>query len=82
MNIKIFTRNGEPYSEMLKSLLTYYSLPFDNIEVTRNAEALNELLRISGQPTTPVIIADGKTYIGFDREHIKRVLGLPEDQAQ
>ena len=80
--IKVYSRNNDPYSDMLKNLLKFYQISYENIEVSRNKEALKEMVNISGQSTTPVLVVEDKVFVGFDRQKIKEVLGLPEDQTQ
>lgn len=82
MNIIVFARSGDPYSDMLRNMLKYHSIEYENIEVTNDSEAFSRLLRISGQPNTPVLVVDGRVYIGFDFHTIKQVLGLAEDKTQ
>jgi len=74
MNIKVYAKTGDPYSDMLKNLLQFNNIEFENIEVTDKKALLKE---ISGQDEiTPVLTIDDKTFIGFDREQIREVLGL------
>ena len=80
--IQVYSSTIEPYSEMLKSLLKYYSVPFENIDVTNKPERLMELIRLSGQASTPVMVIGEDVYIGFDREMMKRVLGLPDGKTE
>lgn len=82
MEILVFARSGDPYSDMLRNLLKYHSLEYENIEVSNNPDAFRRLLRISGQPHTPVLVVDGKVYVGFDFHTVKQILGLTEDKAQ
>ena len=79
MHIKVYSRSDDPYSDMLKNLLKYYGLPYENVEVSRNNEAFHEMLQVSGQQKTPVLVVDDKVYVGFDRELIKSILGIPFD---
>ena len=80
MLVKVYCRNGDPYSDMLKNILKYYSVEYENIEVSRDHEALAEMISISGQQETPVLVVDGKAYVGFDREQVKEILNLPKDK--
>ncbi len=82
MEIKVYSRSGDPYSDMLKNILKFHSIDFDNIDVSRNKQALLEMKDISGQENTPVLVVDGKAFVGFDRERIKEVLGIGKDKTQ
>ncbi len=76
MKVRLYTRAGCPYSDMLKNLLKYYNIEFENIEISRDFEKQKELQKISGQCTTPVLKINNKIFIGFDREKIKQALGI------
>ncbi len=80
MKIVVYGHREDPYSDMLKNLLRYYNVTYDNIEVSKNPEAMANMTKISGQKTTPVIVVDGKVFVGFDRQKIKELLGLPQQQ--
>ena len=80
MKIKLYTRAGDPYSDMIKNLLKYHNVGFELVEVSRDQEKKKELFLISGQYNTPVIQIDDKVYTGFDREKIKEFLGITENR--
>ena len=80
MKVKVYSRGGDPYSDMLKNMLKFHGIEFDNIDVSRNQDALNEMMEASGQNNTPVIVIDGKAFVGFDREKIKELLGIRQNQ--
>ena len=76
MEIKLYVRTGDPYSDMLRNLLKFHNIVFDTIEISRDAEKRREMYEISGQYGTPVIKIGDKVFSGFDREKIKEVLGI------
>ena len=78
----MYGRAGDPYSDMIRNILKYHNIEFENIEVSRDPDAFRSLMKASGQTSTPVLVVDGKVYIGFDHEMIKNVLGIPKQQAE
>lgn len=74
MKVVVYCRNDDPYSQMLKNLLTMKNIPFENKEVTRDKVAFEEMYEVSGQTATPVLVINGRSYAGFDREMIKQVV--------
>lgn len=76
MKIRLYTRAGCPYCEMVGNLLKYHNIEFETIEISRDFEKQKELQKISGQCTTPVLKINNKIFIGFDREKIKEALGI------
>lgn len=76
MKVKIYTKNNDAYSDMIRNLLKTNNIEFEMIDVSRNKDKFKEMQEISGQSNTPVIQIDDKVFLGFDREKIKEVLGL------
>lgn len=77
--VRVYSSSLEPYSEMLKNLLKYYNIPFENMDVTNKPERLVELIHLSGQASTPVMVIGEQVYIGFDRDLMKHVLGITKE---
>tara|TARA_Y100000310_G_scaffold144893_3_gene144245 strand:+ start:57474 stop:57722 length:249 start_codon:yes stop_codon:yes gene_type:complete len=82
MKVKVFTKNDDPYSQMVKNLLQSNNVEFENIEVSRNTESFKEMVGLSGQESTPVLVIDEKVFCGFDRELIKSVLNFSKDETE
>lgn len=57
-------------------------IAFENKEVSRDKKVLQEMYKLSGQHTTPVIIINGHAYAGFDREMIKHILQKERETEQ
>ena len=76
MNVTLYIRTGDPYSDMIKNLLRFHKIEFDIVEISSHPEKLNELKELSGQENTPVLRVDDRVFIGFDREKIKELLGI------
>jgi glutaredoxin len=75
MQVKVYGSNREPYTEMLRNILKYNNIEFENLD-TKDPKNMREMVEKSGQNTTPVMEVDGKIFIGFDREKIREVLGI------
>lgn len=80
MQIKLYIRSGCPYCDMVRNILKYHNVEYEVIEISRNTEKQKELIELSGQSATPVLIVDDKVFIGFDREKIKEVLGIKDNK--
>lgn len=59
---------------MVKEFLSQKGVKFTERDVTKDREALNELLRM-GIMTTPVTIINGEIVIGYDTERLEQLLG-------
>jgi len=49
---------------------------YENIDVTRDRAALEDMLKKAGQLTVPVIEIDGQINVGFDKTWVDEKLGL------
>lgn len=58
---------------MVKEFLSQKGFKFIERDVTKDREALNELLRM-GIMTTPVTVIDGETVVGYDTEKLEQLL--------
>ena len=78
MNKKIIVYSTKtcPYCRMLKDFLKENNISFEDYDVGSNREKLEEMIKKSGQIGVPVIDIDGEIIVGFDKEEIKRKLGL------
>lgn len=60
----------------LKSWLRKNSIPFTDIDVSRNADAAQELVKRTGQQGVPQTEIDGQWVIGFDQTKLKQFLEI------
>lgn len=68
-----------PYCVAAKEYLDEHKVEYRDIDVSKDKEALDEMVRRSGQMGVPVIVIDDKTVIvGFDREKLKKALKLKD----
>ncbi len=80
VQVKLYVRGGEPYCDMVRNLLQFNKVDFEMIEVSVSKERQDEWLEVSGQSNVPVVLVDGRAYVGFDFELLKSVLGLKAEQ--
>jgi len=76
--IKIYTTPTCTYCRMTKEFLDGHSIPYDAIDVTKDATARNEMIERSGQMGVPVIDIDGELTVGFNKERLIEKLGITE----
>lgn len=75
-NVKVYSTPSCPYCIRAKQFLKENSVSFEDIDVSMNHEAAEEMIKKSGQMGVPVIDIDGELIIGFDKDKIKKALGL------
>ena len=75
--VVIYSTPTCPYCHAAKEYLTEKKIKFQDIDVSKDKKAANDMIEKSGQMGVPVIIVDNKTVIvGFDKDALKKALGL------
>lgn len=74
--VNIYSTPSCPYCVRVKQFLKENAVIFEDIDVSMNQEAAQEMIKRSGQMGVPVIDINGEIIVGFDKEKIKRALGL------
>ena len=63
--VRIYTRRGCPDCFNAQRFLDNRQVPYEVFDVEEDAEAQAEALRLAGTDVTPVILADGQVFVGF-----------------
>jgi glutaredoxin 3 len=74
MDIKIYVRTTEPWSDTLEHYLEQNCIPYQKVDVNDDANAFQEMVRKSGQRKVPVIEIEGKIVTGYDPEMILKII--------
>lgn len=77
MTIKVYSTPTCPYCHRVKDYLKSKSVDFSDFDVSSDAFARQEMIRLSGQMGVPVIIIDNEVVVGFDKEKIDKILANP-----
>lgn len=75
-NVKVYSTSTCPYCIRAKQFLKDNNIVFEDVDVSNNQVAAEEMVQKSGQMGVPVLDIDGEIIIGFDKERIKSVLGI------
>jgi glutaredoxin-like YruB-family protein len=78
MKIKIYSAPNCPWCQLAKEFLSEHQIPFEDIDVSQNEAALNEMISKTNQMGVPVIDIDGQIIIGFDKNRLMELLNLQE----
>jgi alkyl hydroperoxide reductase subunit F len=73
--VRVYSTKQCPYCRMVKAYLERRKIPFSEIDVSGDAEAAGEMIRISGQNGVPVTIVGDKVIVGFDAQALNEVFG-------
>lgn len=60
---------------MAKEYLSQEGITYKEFDVTSDREALNEMVKISGARSVPVIAACNEVMVGFDKGRLEHLLG-------
>lgn len=73
-NIVLYTHEGCPGGNRAISYFQHNGIPVQVKDIVNDPDALDEFQK-QGCFATPVIIIDGKKFVGFDEEEVEQVLG-------
>jgi glutaredoxin 3 len=76
--IKVYSTPTCPFCKQAKSFLAERSIPFEDIDVTKDEKARDTMIEKSGQMSVPVIEVGDEILVGFDREKLAKALKLEE----
>ena len=74
--VKVYSTPTCPYCFTLKEYLEENNIKFEDINISNDKSAKEEMIEKSGQMGVPVVDIDGKIIVGFDREKINQLLGI------
>ena len=75
-SVKVYSTPTCPWCIRAKQFLQENNVVFENIDVSSNENAVEELKKKSGQMGVPVLDIEGQIIVGFDQEKIKVALGI------
>jgi len=74
--VKVYSTPTCPWCIKAKEFLEENKVEFENIDVSSDQKASEEMVERSGQMGVPVIDIGGTIIVGFDQEKIKQTLKL------
>ena len=75
-NVKIYSTPTCPYCKMVKQYLNENNVQFEDVDVSSNQSAAQEMISKSGQMGVPVLDIDGQIVVGFNKGKIKELLKI------
>ena len=75
-NVTVYSTPTCPFCIRVKDFLKEKNVSFNNVDVSENQKAAEEMIAKSGQTGVPVIDIDGEIITGFDKDKISQLLGL------
>jgi len=74
--IKVYSTPTCPYCHMAKQYLKENNVEFEDIDVSANQAAAQEMINKSGQMGVPVLDINGTIVIGFNKQKIAELLKI------
>lgn len=74
--IKVYSTPICPYCLALKTFLKERNIEFQEIDVSQDEKAAQEIIKKTGQLGVPVIEIDEEIVVGFDKERISQLLDI------
>jgi len=74
--IKVYSTPICPYCVALKNFFKENNIDFEDIDVSQNAEAREEMIQKTGQLGVPVIDINDEIIVGFNKEKISELLNI------
>ena len=75
MEIKVYSTPTCPYCIKAKEYLASKGVAFENVDVSQDKGALDEMVKSTGQMGVPVIVVDSEVIVGFDKDRLDSLLG-------
>ena len=75
-NVTVYSTSTCPWCLRTKQFLKENNITFQELDVSSNQQAQEEMVRKSGQMGVPVLDINGEIIVGFDKEKIKTALGI------
>ena len=76
MKVRVFTTPACPYCYTLIGFLKDNNIQFEEIDISKDEKAKDEMVEKSGQMGAPVLDINGEFIVGFDREKIVKLLNI------
>jgi len=74
--VKVFTTPVCPYCYTVKEFLKEKGIKFQDIDISKDEKAREELIQKTGKMEVPVLEIEGELVIGFDKTKIVNLLGI------
>ena len=76
--VKIFSTPFCIYCVSLKQFLKEHNIEFEEVDVSKDKAAQEEMIKKSGQMGVPVVEIDGEIIVGFNKNKIVELLDIKQ----
>lgn len=75
-NVIVYSTPACAYCKLAKEFFRENSIEYQEIDVSADQKAADDMVQKSGQMGVPVIDIDGEIVVGFDKTKLSGLLGL------
>ena len=79
--VKLYTTSTCPWCVKTKEFLKAHNIQYKETNVGEDEKGRNEMFEKSGQFGVPVTDVNGTVIVGYDRDALKKALGLEAQKA-
>lgn len=76
--VRVFTTPMCPFCYVLKEFLREHKIEFEEIDVSKDEKAREEMIKKTGKMEVPAIEIDRQIVVGFDKKKIVQLLNIKE----
>ena len=76
MNVKIYTTPSCIWCAREKAFFKQHQIPYQEVDVSQDEKAAEEMIERSGQMGVPVTDIDGTLIVGFDESALRKALKM------
>lgn len=74
--VRVFSTKWCPWCDRVKQFLKEHKIKFEELDVSEDPEAAQEMIEKTGQMGVPVIEIDDQIVIGYDERRLRELLNL------
>lgn len=79
--LKIYTTPTCPYCTMAKEYLKHRGIEYKEYNVAKDRQALQEMIRLTGRRSVPVIACGQDVMVGFDPSRLDQLTNCAKQQT-
>ena len=72
--VAVYSTPTWPYCHRAKEYLSQKNIPYTDIDIAKDREAAQEMIKKSGQMGVPVITVDDGVIVGFNQAELDKLL--------
>ncbi len=76
MDVKVYSTPTCPWCKRTKEFLDKNGVEYEDVNVSGNQEAAQEMVKKSKQMGVPVVDVDGTIVVGYDEDALRKALNL------